>query len=90
MFTCNTVVLQGTVRIEDELQRIKDNWPYLLMVKHDTKFQILVVAERQIVTEVGTLWKGLKSIIGAYVAFTLSTPDKYEHYLLLYSTIFLS
>ncbi len=53
-------------KIEEELQKLKSNWPFLVLVSHDSHFQILLVGEREVITEVKTLWEGLKSLLGTF------------------------
>ena len=56
--------------------KLKNNWPYLVLLKHDCRIQILVVGERQVITEADTLWEGLKGLLGAYFAFNIECPNK--------------
>ena len=38
--------------------KLKNNWPYLVVLKHDCRIQILVVGERLVITEADNLWEG--------------------------------
>ena len=54
--------------------KLKQNWPYLVLVKHDSSIQVLVVGERQVITEAESLWEGLKCLLGAYFTFNIEYP----------------
>ncbi len=41
---------------------MKNNWLHLILLKHDSTVQMFVVAERQVVCEVDTVWEGLRSM----------------------------
>ncbi len=66
--------IQGSIELDRELEKFKFNWVYLVMVQHDSRFQLMVTRERRVITEVTTLWEGLKSLIGAYFTFNIEYP----------------
>ncbi len=48
------------------------------MVKHHNTVQMFVVAERQVVCEVETVWEGLRSMFGVYFAFNLEYAKQHR------------
>lgn len=60
--------------MDDELRKLRNTWPYLVLIGHRTTFQLMLVAERQVICRVSTLWEGLKGLLGAYFAFNIEYP----------------
>ncbi len=61
--------------MSDLLKKL-NNWPSLVLVKHDTTIEMLLVGEKGVIAEVATMWEGLKSLLGAYFTFNIEYPKQ--------------
>ena len=64
---------QDTVDIENEVGKIKENAPYLIMLTSDEGYQFNVVVERNILPESGNLTTAVLDLF-SYYTFNIMYP----------------
>ena len=65
---------QDTVDIENEVGKIKENAPYLIMLTSDEGYQFNVVVERNILPESGNLTTAVLDLFSCYYTFNIMYP----------------
>ncbi len=55
--------------------KVPQNWPYILLVPHDAAFQIFLVTDRAVLTELSGCWEAVKCLFGAYFVFNMEYPQ---------------
>ena len=62
------------IDLDREVQKINQNFPYLVLVTENSSVQLFLVAERLVLHECSSFMSGLLSLIAAYFTFNIEYP----------------
>ncbi len=60
--------------LQEEVQKVAQNFPYLAVVTGNTSVQVFVIAERLVLTESFSFVKAILSLISAFFVFNVEYP----------------
>ncbi len=65
---------QSHPNLQGQIDKIPQNWPYLVLVTHDSTLQIFLVVEKEILLEPAGCWDAVKALFGAYFTYNMEYP----------------
>ena len=81
------VFLQMHCNLDQEVQTIAINYPYIAVVMGSSSHQLFIVAERLVLCEVASFTDALITLISTYYAFDMSYPKQFHPILIFVQKI---